>query len=104
MFAYHTILDESEIRTTEDQVEINKWKVNKIITYKGRGNNTRVKARWNNDTTSWIPLKTLRLHDPDECCKFASKHNLYNEKGWEWTKEYNKIKDKQRNILNAKRS
>ena len=43
---------------------------------------------WKQGNTTWISLKSLRLHDPYTCVLFATEKGLINSPEWAWVKDF----------------
>ena len=68
------------------------WKDSKILSSKLRrtkkGHRTYLQVLWRQGNTTWISLKSLRLHDPYTCVLFATEKGLINSPEWAWVKDF----------------
>ena len=47
-----------------------------------------IKVTWIGGDKQWMSIDDLRSHDPYLLIRYALKHKLTNEPGWEWYKHY----------------
>ena len=47
-----------------------------------------VKLRWQDDTAGYLPLDSVRVHDPIVASQYAIKKGLVGKQGWEWIPYY----------------
>ena len=90
---YHFVLDQMEsLKDREDMYQEYTWKASKILDSKLRrtkkGHQTYLRVLWKQGNSTWISLKSLRLHDPYACVLFATEKKLVNSPEWEWVKDF----------------
>ena len=90
--AYHLNLDRINQLLDPDE-EDERWRVQKVlkhrlVTSKDQPERMFVKVRYADQVDSYMPLDTLRIHDPFIATMYAEKNNLKDQDHWKWVHHY----------------
>ena len=88
--AYHARLDLMK-EVLEPEPKDYEWNIQGIDKYRLLSGRPYFKVKYFGKVKQWLPMDTLRLHDPFLVIRYGTKHSLLSDKGWEWVKHFAKI-------------
>ena len=86
---YHSNLDRINALSDNSEGTMGEWTIKRIDKhkYRERTDGTRpiyLKFTYTDDTKSWLPLNSVRQHDPLLVAQYAINKNIIDKPGWEW--------------------
>ena len=102
--AYHSFLDKWN-QLTDPQPEDMRWQVEKILSVINvpvkHGRSVHFKVQFQEGDKAWVNMDNLRVDDPHTVIAHAIAHNMLDDPGFEWMKDYLAMDDENFQLIQA---